>query len=75
MTDREKLINIFAEITGTDVPEINDNLKRSECEGWDSFNHLLIISEIESTFGKSIKSSDVEKINSFKDLAEIYGMS
>lgn len=75
MTDREKLINIFAEITGTEASDINDDLKRIECEGWDSFNHLLIISEIESSFGKTIKFTDVEKIQSFKDLTNILGIS
>ena len=49
---------------------ISDDFSRKNKE-WDSFNHLSLISEIESEMGIVFSMEEVNKINSYKDLCEI----
>lgn len=67
----EKLIDIVSKILNINKVDINDNLTRNVSEGWDSFNHLLLISEIEQEIGIKFTISEVEKIRTYGDLKKI----
>lgn len=67
----ENLRRILSRILNLDGNSINDELTRDDVESWDSFNHLVLISEIERELGICFSLSEVEKIRSFKTLREI----
>ena len=67
----EDLKRIFSRVMNIDLKMINDELSRDNAENWDSFNHLLLISEIEKELGINISLPEVEEIRTFKELQEI----
>lgn len=64
----KELKQIFSNITGIDVSDINGEISRDNNDLWDSFNHLLIISEIESKLNVKFTMEEVENIHTFYDL-------
>ena len=67
----DNLKKIVAKVLNIDEIRVNDSLSMSNAEEWDSFNHLLLISEIEKELGITFSIQEVEKIKSFRDLREI----
>lgn len=67
----ESLESIVARVFKIDISQVNDTLSQDKVEKWDSFNHILLISEIESSIGVEFTSSDVEQARTFKKLSEI----
>ena len=67
----EALKNIVAKVLNIDEIKVNDTLTMGNAKQWDSFNHLLLISEIEKEMGITFSIQEVEKIKSFRDLREI----
>ena len=65
----EKLENILSRVLGIDEDKVNEGLERGSGE-WDSFNHLLLISEIEKEMDVKFTTQEIEKIKTFKDLRE-----
>jgi len=66
----EKLRELVARVFGVDIKKINDEFSRSSVE-WDSFNHLLLVSEIEKEMGITLTIQDTEKIKTFGDLRKL----
>jgi acyl carrier protein len=66
----DKLRGIMSRVLNIDVGEINDDISRNDTEQWDSFNHLLLISEIEKEMGVKFTTPEVEEIKTFRDLRE-----
>jgi len=66
----EQLKKIVAKVLNVDESKV-DELTMGNTEQWDSFNHLLLISEIEKELGIKFSIQEVEKMKSFKDLKEI----
>ena len=67
----KELKKIVVKVLNIDEIEVNDTLTMENAKQWDSFNHLLLISEIEKEMGITFSIQEVEKIKSFKDLREI----
>ena len=67
----ETLKKIVAKVLNIDEIKVNNSLAMGNAEQWDSFNHLLLISEIEKEMGITFSIQEVEKIKSFRDLREI----
>ncbi len=51
--------------------EIRDDLTAAEVEGWDSLNHMVIISEIEEKFDIKFKLRDLNKLKNMGSLIEL----
>jgi acyl carrier protein len=66
----EKLKSIVSKVFGIPPEEVNDTLRKGDGE-WDSFNHLLLISEIEKKFVVKFSISQIENINKLEDLRHI----
>ena len=66
-----ELKKIVAKVLNIEEIRVNDSLTMDNAEQWDSFNHLLLISEIEKNLGITFSIQEVEKIRSFKDIMEI----
>jgi len=67
----ENLREIMSRVFDIDINTINDELACDNTEEWDSFNHLLLISEIEKEMDIIFTISEVEQIKTFKVLREI----
>jgi len=67
----DKLKEILSKILEIDKNKINDKSSPDNIESWDSFNHLLIISEIEKELGISIDMGKVGEIRTFGDLKRV----
>lgn len=67
----EDLRSIVAKVLDVNPEQVTDDLQRGKIETWDSMNHLLLVSEIESEMGIDLTTDEVLRINSFKDIREI----
>lgn len=63
----ENLKIIVASVLGIRKDRI-DSLTKSDCAEWDSFNHLMLMSEIEKKIGIKFTIKEIESIDSFKKL-------
>lgn len=61
----------MSRVLNIEEDQINDQLSRDTAEEWDSFNHLLIISQVEHRMGIRIPTSEVEKIRTYADLKRV----
>lgn len=67
-----QLKNIVAETIGIDAEGITDELSRTSCEEWDSFNHLILIAELERASQLKLPAADVEKMKTIADLKAVF---
>ena len=67
----ENLRQIVSRVLNLGMDKINDELSRNNAEEWDSFNHLLLISEIEKEIKVKFTMLEVERIKTFKELQEV----
>ncbi len=70
MTQIERIIS---EIFGIDEDRINGDLRRNVDPEWDSFNHLLLISQLESELGITFTMAEVESITCYEELLGAIG--
>jgi acyl carrier protein len=68
----EKLRKIVAKALQMPLQEITDDLKRGD-GNWDSFNHLMLIAEVETALGISFSLDEPGRVGSFRDLAAFVG--
>lgn len=67
----ENLKEIVARVFNIEIDKVNDELSADNIENWDSFNHILLIIEIEKVKGIKFSLSEVEKARTFRSLREI----
>jgi len=67
----KKLNEILSRVFDLNEDKINDNISKENTEEWDSFNHLLLISEIEKSLGINFSISEVEEIKDYKILKQL----
>lgn len=70
-SNENRLKEIFVKVFLIDEDEINDKFSRKEVEEWDSMGHLMLISEVQSTFGVFIKDEDIAKVKSVGDIKKV----
>ena len=66
-----ELKKIIAGILKVDASEINDNSSPDNLESWDSFNGLMMISEIEREFNITFTTKEVMSIKNFGDIEKL----
>ena len=66
-----KLLDILSVVLRISRDEINNETSMSTCSSWDSFNHLLIVNEIEKKMNISLAMSEIEEATSFLTLKNI----
>jgi acyl carrier protein len=69
MKSFEGLKNIASEILGTPLQEIDESISRENLPEWDSFNHLMLMAEVEKRFNISFT---VDEINSIEDFDALW---
>ncbi len=74
----QKLYDIISKVMSVDVSILRDEIGPDDIESWDSFNGLLLVDELESTFNISFSLEevvDVKKIEDIKRHLKNHGVS
>jgi len=69
--EEETLRKIVSKVLLLDESNIGDDLSRNDLEAWDSLAHLMLISEVESSFQVTLSDDDIVAINTVGDLKRI----
>lgn len=64
----DELKKLVSTVLNIDYERIDDNLSRDTTEEWDSFKHLMLMSEIEKQFQISFSLQEIEKTRSYRDI-------
>jgi acyl carrier protein len=64
------LKSIVSKVLGIDESMINDDLSPENTDSWDSFNSLMLVSELESNFSLSFSMDEVKAVKCYKDIKE-----
>lgn len=67
----EKLNAIFREVFNDQNIVVNDEMTAEDVETWDSLTNMLMISNVEKTFGIKIKLREMNKLNKVGDLIDL----
>lgn len=67
----KKLTLIFRDVFKNSSLELNENFTSNDIENWDSLNHMLMILEVEETFGIKFKLKDLNKMKKVGDIVSI----
>ncbi|MCD4732015.1 MAG: acyl carrier protein [Bacteroidales bacterium] len=67
----QKMIEVLTSILKHQNFEIRDDLVAAEVEGWDSLNHMTIISGIEEKFDIKFKLRELNKLRNMGTLIEL----
>ena len=66
-----KLSAIFRKVFNNDLLILTNALTANDVDHWDSLSHMLLISEIESTFSIKFKLKDLNKMRKVGDMIDI----
>ncbi len=66
--EEETLRKIVSKILLLNESTFGDDLSRNDLEAWDSLAHLMLISEVESSFQVTLSDDDIVAINTVGDL-------
>jgi acyl carrier protein len=64
----EKLSNVFRVLFNLPDIELNDNLTAKDISGWDSFNHVNLIINMEEEFNVRFPNSEVGDLQNVGNL-------
>ncbi|AJM91294.1 acyl carrier protein [Nitrosopumilus piranensis] len=64
----KKLFEIIAHVMSIPVSEINDKSGPDTIESWDSFNGLVLLDELESTFGVKFSLEEITDVKTVEDI-------
>jgi acyl carrier protein len=67
----EQLKGIFRKVFNNDTLEISEELTANDVESWDSLTHMLLITEVESSFSVKFRLKDLNKMRNVGDLVDI----
>jgi len=67
----EKVKNILVSVLGHDNFEMQENLTADNVEGWDSLNHMLIVTGIEKEFNIHFKLKELVKLRNVSSLIDL----
>lgn len=70
-TIKEKIHFILKSILNHENFVVTDEMSATDVDGWDSLTHMMIISEIEKTFGITFKLKELYKIKNIGDMIDV----
>ena len=71
MDNKEKLYSLLSNVLELDIADINEDLSPENTESWDSFNALVMVTELEETFNVSFTMDEVQSVKNVKDIKDI----
>jgi acyl carrier protein len=66
----EKLKNILAQVLKIDTSIINDTSSPDNIQSWDSFNGLMLVTELEKGFAVKFTIDEVMAVRNVKDIKD-----
>ena len=66
-----KLTSIFRKVFSNDLLVLTAELTANDVAQWDSLSHMLLITEIESSFSIKFKLKDLNKMRNVGDMIDI----
>jgi acyl carrier protein len=67
----ERLVAVFRDVLDDDSIELNDNTVADDVEGWDSFEHINLISGVEEEFSFKIPMGKVVTMKNVGEMVDI----
>jgi acyl carrier protein len=67
----EKLEKIFREVFSDDTLVIRREMSANDVDGWNSLNHMILVSEVEKSFSIKFKLKDLNKMHNVGDMIDI----
>ena len=67
----EILTEVFRTLFNNPELNLDDELVATDVPGWDSFNHINLIINIEEEFGVKFTNAEIEKMQNVGDLKKI----
>ena len=64
----KKLYDIISKVFSVQISEINDESSPETIESWDSFNGLILVDELESSFNIKFSVSEIIDVKNVKDI-------
>ena len=68
---QNKVKEIMAEVFVCNVEDINIDTNKDDIDNWDSLQHLIFISQLESELGFKFTPEEIYEMNGFADIMEI----
>jgi acyl carrier protein len=69
-SNNQKLIKLIASVLNIDENLINDETSPKNTESWDSFNALVMVSELESQFEVQFSIDEVYSVSNVKEIKD-----
>jgi len=61
---------VIAKVFGMPVAEVNDDTSNKTIGAWDSYGHLILIPELEATYGLSLSPEEVFNMISVRSVKQ-----
>ena len=71
MDNQQKLVQSFVQALGIGAELVTDELNYNTIKEWDSTAHMILISELENTFGVMLDTDDIIDMSSVGKAKEI----
>ncbi|MGK0290753.1 MAG: acyl carrier protein [bacterium] len=66
--NNEKLMDLISRVLSVEIKTITDEMSPQNTDSWDSFNGLLMASELEEVFSVNFSIDEVYAITCVKDI-------
>lgn len=68
MDNQKKLYLLLSNVLELELEEINEDTSPENTESWDSFNALVLVTELEETFNVSFTMDEVQSVRNVRDI-------
>jgi len=69
--NNQKLMMLISSVLNIDENSINNDTSPENTESWDSFNALVMVSELESEFEVQFSIDEVYSVSNVKDIKNV----
>ena len=66
----ETLKELVSRVLSVEKSSLNEDSSPQNIESWDSFNGILLVSELEKNFGVKFTTEEVLSVKNFKDIID-----
>jgi len=78
MQNEKRLKEIFVNVLGIELEDVNQDLKYQQNPQWDSINHMFLVTELETVFEVQFESEEILELNTYprvKNILFTHGLS
>ena len=67
----ERLNEVFRDLFDDDSIEVNENTTSADIEGWDSLEHISLMSSVEQEFGIRFSMGEIQSMKNVGEMVNI----